>query len=244
MRSEPLSLGSVSGRAELDDNPTNRVYERLRERIVWGQLAPGARLVEREIAARMGTSRTPVRSALQRLQQERYVAVAGGGRSTRLVVAPLTMDDARELLELVGSLEAAAGRRAALQPRSTRLSVTIRLAEVNNALRLAAEQERPDLRELFDLDTAFHRTYVEAGAGPRILALHDVIKPQAERYCWLYMSALADRIEESTVEHEAIVDAIRHGDPDATERAVHGNWRSAADRFSEVIAKLGERGTW
>ena len=56
------------------------VYHRLRELIVRGRLAPGARIIETVIAARLGVSRTPVRAALQRLQQEGYVVVASPGQ--------------------------------------------------------------------------------------------------------------------------------------------------------------------
>lgn len=220
------------------------VYERLRELIVRGQLAPGARLVEQDIATRLGTSRTPVRSALQRLQQERYVTVPTGGKHARMMVAPLTMDDAQELFEVVGFVEAAAARRAALLGMTTRVRVGTQLAELNAGLQRATQKERPDQNEIFELDTNFHRACVEAGAGPRILALHDVVKPQAERYIRLYISALVDQIADSIREHEVIVDGIRKGDATATEHAVLVNWRNAAERLSEVIARLGERGTW
>jgi DNA-binding GntR family transcriptional regulator len=220
------------------------VYERLREVIVRGQLGPGARLIERDIAVRLGTSRTPVRSALQRLQQERYVTTAGGGTNARLVVAPMTLHDARELFEVVGFLEAAAARRAALLPAAERARVVNRLADLNDALLAATQQPLPDQNEIFELDTAFHRAYVEAGAGARILALHDAVKPQAERYCRLYISALVARITDSVREHGEIIEALRRGAAEATERAVLVNWRNAADRFSEAIVNLGERGTW
>ena len=226
------------------DGPTADVYERLREVIVQGQLAPGARLIERDLAKRLGTSRTPVRSALQRLQQERYVTTAAGGKNARLVVAPMTLHDARELFEVVGFLEAAAARRAALLPSARRAEVVDRLSALNAALLAATRLPVPDQNEIFELDTAFHRSYVEAGAGARILALHDVVKPQAERYCRLYISALVARITDSVREHGVIIDALGGGDADATERSVQVNWRNAADRFSEVIVNLGERGTW
>jgi len=226
------------------EGPTTLVYERLRDLIVRGQLAPGARLIEQEIATRLGTSRTPVRSALQRLQQERYVIVPPGGKHARMTVASLTMDDAQELFEIVGFVEAAAARRAALQPMAQRVRVATEITEINNALQRATEVQRPDQNEVFDIDTAFHRAYVEAGAGPRLLALHDVVKPQAERYVRLYISALVDRIDRSIDEHSVIVEGIRKGDAEHTERAVLVNWRNAAERLSEVIARLGERGTW
>lgn len=230
--------------ASQDDGPAANVYARLRELIVRGQLAPGARLVERDIAARLGTSRTPVRSALQRLQQERYVSVQDGGKHARMAVAPLTMDDAAELFDVVGALEAAAGRRAAEMPLSDRVRVVTQLVELNAALLRVTRQPKPDQNDIFELDAAFHRSYVEAGAGERILVLHDAIKPQAERYSRIYISALVDQIGDSIVEHEAIVEGLRNGDASMTERGVLLNWRNASRRFSEVIARIGERGTW
>jgi DNA-binding GntR family transcriptional regulator len=226
------------------EGPTALVYERLRELIVRGQLAPGARLVEQDIATRLETSRTPVRSALQRLQQERYVTVPQGGRHARMTVAPLTMDDAQELFEIVGGVEAAAARRAAQLGMTARVRLSTQLAELNGELQRAAYGARPDQNAIFGLDTGFHRCYVEAGAGPRLLALHDVVKPQAERYVRLYISALLDRIENSIDEHAAIIEGIRQGDAEGSYRAVMVNWRNAAERLSEVIARLGERGVW
>jgi DNA-binding GntR family transcriptional regulator len=235
---------SNGGAASAYDGPTTAVYQTLRGLIVRGQLAPGARLVERDIATRLGTSRTPVRSALQRLQQERYVTVPAGGKHARLIVAPLTIDDAREVLEVVGVLESAAARRAALLGTAQRARISMQLVELNAGLLHETQQARPDQNAIFELDTAFHRAYVEGGGGERILALHDVVKPQAERYCRLYISALVDRIADSVNEHAAIIDGIRQAEADATERAVLINWRNAAERFREVIASAGERGIW
>ncbi|NNM33689.1 MAG: GntR family transcriptional regulator, partial [Gemmatimonadetes bacterium] len=58
---------------------TTLAYERLRELIVRGRLAPGSRLIETEVAERLGLSRTPVRGAFQRLTQEGYVTDPGVG---------------------------------------------------------------------------------------------------------------------------------------------------------------------
>jgi DNA-binding GntR family transcriptional regulator len=231
-------------RTAAEDGQASVVYTRLRELIVRGQLAPGARLVERDIAMRLGTSRTPVRSVLQRLQQERYVMSPDSGKNSRLTVAPLTMEDADELFEVVAGVEASAARRAARMPTPQRVRVSTELVELNTALLRVTQQARPDQNEIFDLDTAFHRTYVLAGAGPRLLALHDTVKPQAERYIRLYIGALVDRIADSIVEHNVIIEGVRQGDPERAERAVLNNWRNASERFSEVIARIGERGNW
>src|SRR6058998_833601 len=75
-----------------------QVYTRLRDLIVQGLLSPGSRIIETEIAGRLGVSRTPVREALQRLQQEGFVTGSPGAQQSRLTVAPLTRDDVYELL--------------------------------------------------------------------------------------------------------------------------------------------------
>src|SRR3989442_1408654 len=112
-----------------------RAYHQLRELIVSGRLAPGSRIIESDIAERLGVSRTPVRSALHRLQQEGYIAGIGRGNEPRLSVAPLTQDDARDLFAIIGAIEeiaagGAEGARRAVQRNwrnaAARLSSVIR----------------------------------------------------------------------------------------------------------------------
>ena len=219
-------------------------YERLRELIVWGQLAPGSRIIESDVAERLRISRTPVRSALHRLQQEGYINASGGGRQLRLSVAPLTQHDARELFSIVGEVEGLAARKAAELPMSERRELIRTMAQFNNDLLEATLGPRPDRHRVFDLDTAFHRAYVDAAAGPRLVALHDSIKPQAERYIRLYISALADEIGQSVEEHAVIIATIQAGDAEAANHSVRTNWRNAAERLDTVIAAVGERGSW
>ncbi len=220
------------------------VYQQLRDLIVHGRLAPGSRLIESDVAARLGVSRTPVRGALQRLQQERLIVDVSGRRLARPTVAPLTNDDAHELYYIVGEVEGLAARWAAEQGRDRRRALARSLRATNARLRRAAQAKRPDYNAVFELDEAFHRAYVEAGAKPRLLSLHDVVKPQAERYSRLYVHDLLSEIGTSVREHEAIARAIASGDPDAAQRAVQTNWRNAADRLAKVIDRAGERGEW
>src|SRR3954468_15734849 len=133
-----------------------QVYERLRELIIDGRLAPGTRIVETEVAERLGVSRTPVRGALQRLQQEGYVVDSPTLQQTRPTVAPLTADDARELFLLVGALEGLAAFRAALGSAAARSALAASLAEINEAFRAAAGAARPDHSRIFELDSRFH----------------------------------------------------------------------------------------
>ena len=220
------------------------VYQKLRELIVRGQLAPGARLVETDVASRLGVSRTPVRGALQRLHQEGYVVESPRLQQSRPTVAPLTRDDARELFFIVAEIEGLAARLAADGPASVRNALAADLSAINGEFKRAAQAKEQDQNLIWGLDERFHRRYVEAGAGPRLLALHDMVKPQAERYERLYTTLLARDLYRSVVEHAAIIKAIKAGNHDAAQGAVQANWRNAAERLGSAIESMGERGAW
>ena len=221
-----------------------RVYKALRDRIVRGRLAPGARLIELELADRLGVSRTPLRAALQRLQAEGYVLAGVGLRQSRLTVAPLTANDAQQLFLVIGALEGVAAHAAASLPAAVRQSVANALRVTNDALKRAASARRPDHDRLLTLDEQFHQCYVDAGASDRLRALYAAVKPQAERYERLYVSLLTREIETSVREHQRIVVAIRDGRAQAAVVAVQANWSNAANRLSAVIANVGELGEW
>ena len=221
-----------------------RAYDRLRELIVHGRLAPGTRVIESDLAERLGTSRTPVRSALHRLEGEGYVIARRGGRRAQLAVAPLTQQDGRELFWIVGELEGLAANWVARQEPAARRAIAEEMLAINHELLVASEEVSPDPVRLFDLHTRFHQTYMDACGGPRVQAMHAVVKPQAERYRRLYSTALGGHIHASLAEHEAIARRIGQGDPSGAEVAVKANWRNAADRLARVIERVGEHGSW
>lgn len=217
---------------------------RLRDLIVQGSLAPGSRIVETEIASRLGVSRTPVREALQRLQQEGFVMGAAGAQQSRLTVAPLTRDDVHELLDIVGALEGLGARRSAAIEVDGRRALVKELRALNHEFARAARTTPVDHSRVYDADERLHRRIVEAGVGPRLLALHEAVKPQAERYIRMYISMLTGDIKSSVDEHDTMIDAIEQGREGDAQEAVEVNWRHAADRLSRVIEIVGERGSW
>ncbi len=220
------------------------VYQALRSLIVRGQLAPGSRIVETEVATRLRVSRTPVRGALQRLAHEGYIVDSPSLQQSRPTVAPLTREDAMELFSIVAEVEGLAARYAAVLPAAPSGILLRDLTSLNARFERASRARAPKHDLLYELDEQFHRRYVDAAAGPRLRALHDAVKPQAERYERLYVSLLSRGLAPSVHEHAAIIRAIRSGDPDAAQRAVQTNWRNAAARLGDVITNVGERGQW
>ena len=221
-----------------------QVYQRLRDLIVQGLLAPGSRVVETEVATRLGVSRTPVREALQRLQQEGFVVGAPGAQQARLTVAPLTRADVHELLNIVGELEGLGARWAAELKPDDRSALVTYMKSLNNEFYNTGKATPIEHGRLYEADERFHRKIVEASAGPRLIAMHDSVKPQAERYIRMYISMLTSDIRASVAEHAAIIDAIGAGKADEAQLAVQTNWRHAADRIGKVIEVAGERGSW
>ena len=244
---QPRSV-RVDGGDSASDAPhgsrPEQVYQRLRDLIVQGLLAPGSRVVETEVASRLGVSRTPVREALQRLQQEGFVVGAPGAQQARLTVAPLTRADVHELLNIVGELEGLAARWAAGQDPADRKALAKDLKALNAEFYRTGRLAPIDHGRLYEADERLHRRIVEACSGPRLVALHDSVKPQAERYIRMYISMLTSDIRVSVAEHEAIINAIEDGQADAAQLAVQTNWRHAADRIGRVIEVAGERGSW
>jgi DNA-binding GntR family transcriptional regulator len=223
---------------------TSSAYRRMRDLIVAGRLAPGAPLVEAELSERLGVSRTPVRAALQRLQQEGFAGASRAGTMLRAIVAPLTADDMREVFLMAGALESTAARLAAGLDTGSRASLADEMERLAGDLRAASASRPPDVVRAHDLHARFHRAFATAAAGPRLLAELEVLQPQAERYGRVYSSAVVSAFDEAARDHSAIVEALRAGDADDIERAVGREWRGAVERYAQVVTILGERGNW
>jgi DNA-binding GntR family transcriptional regulator len=220
-------------------------YQQLRDMIVNGKLAPGTWVIEADLAGRLGYSRTPIRGALQLLQQEGYVVgSSNGGAKSRMLVAPLTKEDARELYSIIGHLEGLSARLTAQLPLAQRQEAIQRLKGFNTGLAELAKAHRSDAQRIFELDLDFHRTVVEASAGPRLREIHKTVQPQAERYWRLYAGAILEDLSKSVAEHAEIIAAILAGDADKAELGIQRNWQNGADRLAQVIDMLGERGSW
>jgi GntR family transcriptional regulator of vanillate catabolism len=227
-------------------NLAETAYARLRDSIVTLRLAPGARLTEVELSRRLGISRTPVRAALLRLHQEGLVEARGGGRTSRVTVAPMTTADMRELFLMVGALDGVAARLAAELPEAPRRAVAGEAETINARLLALSGSGAADIRAAQELDIAFHRCYEQAASGPRLLAKLATLHARRERYIRVYTEALfhTHHERESFDEHGAIVAAIARGDGDAAERCAVFNHRNALERYKRIAAARGDRDGW
>jgi DNA-binding GntR family transcriptional regulator len=218
----------------------SRVYEQLFEMIVKGRLQPGARIAEGPLAEKLGVSRTPVRESLQRLRQEGLLIEVGGGSGLRgrLAVAPLQRERMEELYALAGAIEALTVRGLSRIEVAERERLARRLEKIERAFHAEARRRSPEYDRLFELHRAFHRTLVEAVAGPETRAVLRTIRPQMDRYEWFYAPMAGPDFTPTRREHAAIVEAVRHGNAQELERAARANWSNAAQRLGPLIERF------
>ena len=185
-----------------------RALATLRDLIMGGELAPGARLGEVELAERLGVSRTPVREALSRLAAEGLVEIAPN-RGAR--VATWT----------VAELEGVFDLRSVLEPQLTAHAVpNATAADVDELDDLARRMHevgtpgpRQDLDALVPLNRAFHDRLVALAAHPTLAtALAAAIHPPIVRRNFLTYDEAS--LRRSLAHHGEIVAALRAGDPE------------------------------
>lgn len=196
-----------------------RVYQALQDAIVCGDLAPDQRLRDQELAGRLGVSRTPVREALQRLEDEGLVATAPRA-STR--VTPLDARAAREAFPVVAVLHALAARLGA-QHVSAHHFAAMRTANADLA-RHIADPCAASVFEAIQADDRFHAALLDAAGNREVARALERVMPLVRRLEFAQFGSLAGR--KSVQQHEAIIAACARGDAAEAAALVEENWLS------------------
>ncbi len=242
------SLEKSDSRFELTDvkrgQSVSAAYRFLQQLIVEGQIAPGSWVVEGELAARLGMSRTPIRGAVQLLQREGMLIEHKGEMKSRYRAPALTHENAVELYLLIGNLEGLAASQAAALPEQARARLVRTMTVINEKLAKIGKAKNVELRSVFQLDEDFHFTIVDACAGSMLRTLHEIIKPHIERYWRLYAHTIINDLPHTVAEHQIIINSLGKGDVKATDKAIRTNWEHGADRICQLIQLHGERGAF
>lgn len=185
-----------------------KVYEVLKGWILAGRLAPGERLRETALAAELRISRTPIRDALRRLEQDRLIIPVPGPAYE--VYLP-TIKDVDDLYMARAFLEGGAARLAA---RIGAVEPVQRMGIILEQMRQSYGTQPAEV--LLDLDTRFHECLIAASENSVLMELHSHL---STRLCQLRgMSGDFSLRQQRVLEqHTAIVEAIRLGDSSAAE---------------------------
>jgi DNA-binding GntR family transcriptional regulator len=192
------------------------VYERLRDAIVDGTLAPDEQLRDVELAAWLGVSRTPIREALLDLARSGLVRTVPG-RST--VVAPLEEATVRDAQAVVAAMHALAVRTAV--PRMNAGDIA-RMRQANDEFALAQAEGRTDAA--LEADHRFHAVALDVAANEAITAVIAQYEPvllRAERLRFASHEGAA-----SVARHAQLIDRCTAGDADGAAAVAEQTWRS------------------
>jgi DNA-binding GntR family transcriptional regulator len=220
----------------LDAQPAliDRVLDRLVAAIADGTLAPGERVTQETIAARLGVSRQPVSHALQVLRR-RGLLVENGKRG--LLVAPLDAGRLRDLYQVRAALDGLAARLAAERARSRLLPAKLHEIAERQVAEGAKLAPRGSVGELIAADVAFHSLIYEMSGNSAIV---ETVREEWPHFMRSMGVALADAPVRQRIwgEHAGILAEIVAGRPAAAERAAQQHTVRAGEDTARRIEQL------
>ena len=198
------------------------VYQSLREWIVGGDLEPGEKLKDKELAAQLGVSRTPVREALRKLENEGLVETSAN-RWTR--VTAITIQDAERIYPIIQKLEELALTLAFPKMSAQHIQ---RMQKVNDKLK--AELNSNNTQAATIADVAFHQVFIDAADNPELSTILGQLKTKYQRIDLAYFSD-AKLLLASFEEHQKLITALKAKDFESACQTLASNWLASIKRL-------------
>lgn len=205
------------------DRLSDRLYAVLKDEIARGDLTPGQRLVEADIARRFEVSHAPVREALRRLAHE-GLAVQLPRRGT--FVSSVSEDDARRSYELRSVLESFAAREFCRHASDTGID---RLVAIVDAMETAADDQ--DVVGVMELNIEFHRAVWEAANHPLLPRIWPLVETSLRAFTPITDRVYSDGLAEVARSHRPLLAALTARDESRAGREFHDH---GADVWSRV----------
>lgn len=188
----------------------DQVFEHLETDILSGKYQRGETLNESKLSAAMGVSRTPIREALRRLEQEHLIEEASKG----IVVVGISEKDLEDIFTIRKKLEGMAAAMAAENRTDAQL------ADIREALEFQEfylEKNDPD--RIKTMDSLFHETIYKMSGS---IIFYDVLEPLHKKILKYRRASVSDtsRAEASVAEHRAIYEAIASGNADLSSQLI------------------------
>jgi DNA-binding GntR family transcriptional regulator len=208
-------------------------YEELRnileQAIIKGELPPGTRLEEQELARRYGMSRTPVRETLRLLASSGLVEMR---LRQGAVVATLTIPRLIQMFQVMAELEGLCARLAA---RRVAPQAVKQMEESHRACADALAANDPET--FYEANRVFHEAIYSASNNPfleeQTRALRNRVAPYRR-----YVTYQPGRMIETVREHEAVLNAIRSGDAETAGRLMRDHVNLLDDSFADFISSI------
>jgi DNA-binding GntR family transcriptional regulator len=208
----------ASPRQLANTSQTSRTpYELIRDAIFNGVYEPGAPLIEVALAEQLGVSRTPIREALTRLEQDGLVERGGRG----LIVRERSPEEILDIYEARLALETAVVQAAA------RRHTLLDGVRIENAMKVC-ESATPGTEEMVAANDGFHRSIWQASHNDALIRLLEQLRMHLARYPGTTL-AYPGRWEEALSEHRAITKAVLQGEEAEAGELSRLHFRHAGD---------------
>ncbi|MDR1616305.1 MAG: GntR family transcriptional regulator [Syntrophomonadaceae bacterium] len=218
-RLQPVNFDSYKPLREL-------VLDTLRAAIINGNLHPGERLMEIQLADELGVSRTPVREALRKLELEGFIVMTP--RKGAYVV-DMSLKDVVNVFEIRAALEGLAAALAAERITEEEIEYMEKLlAEKNEAV------SQMDISRVISVDTRFHDALYAASRNDKLLGIVNNLRDQIQRFRTASL-AYPGRMQQSLREHRLILEAIQSRNSELSRQAAQEHVENAENGLLETI---------
>ncbi len=201
----------------------DQVFDRLEADIISGVYPRGEILTELKLVEQLGVSRTPIREALRRLEQERLIDDTGKGS----LVLGITRDDLEDIMNIREHIEALAAYYATKNMTGDTLSQLQHIVELQEFY-----HQKGDVEHLRQVDDAFHDAINLASRRNVIIDTLIPLHRKTRRYRKLSMEDKA-RTDRTVLEHRAIFEAIAAGDAELARQRTATHIRNAKQHMLE-----------
>lgn len=198
----------------------------LRNRIVKGELAARARIVERQLSAELNVSRTPIREALKLLEADGLIEIT---LHRGAIVSEYRPEDAFALFDVIAVLESLAAKRVC---ETITPSILQRLEDYHGAMLVHYTAGHTD--DYFDHNTLIHDFIIETSANPVLRTTHQRLMIRARR--GRYLAILKpERLQQAVNEHETLMDAFRQRQADSAAKVWETHLRHTGETVAAVL---------
>lgn len=205
----------------------DQIFEKLEKDILVGEYNKGEILTETKLSETLGVSRTPIREALRRLEQERIITITPKGAQ----VIGISYDDIAAIYEMRVRIEGYAARRAAEYATDEEKE---KIREILELQAFYLEKKNPE--QIMECDSRFHRMLYDASASMPLANTLTELHKKIIKFRKTAME-LTERAAHSCSEHKGIYDAIVAGDGDLAEELTVAHIKNARDNILARIMK-------
>lgn len=204
------------------------VFEHLRNSILNGDLAPGERLMEVQLAEQLGVSRTPVREAIRKLELEGLVVMVARKGA---YVADVSVKDILDVLEVRSVLE---GLGAALAAERMTDDEMEELELISYHFKRHIENN--DIEGMIEKDMQFHDRIIQSTRNPKLIQIAQSLQEQVQRFRITYFSEYT-KSKELLGEHQSILEAIANRDSAMAQKMAQNH----IDMLGQTILSFADR---